>query len=67
MAPQRRSKKCVVAGLGGTPIAGDQLEDAHLYGCFQKFGYPKMDGLSWKTLLKWMIKGYQLFRKHPYG
>ena len=24
-----------------------------------------MDGLSWKTLLKWMIWGYQYFRKHP--
>ena len=25
------------------------------YGCFQTKGYPKMDGLQWKTLLKWMI------------
>ena len=25
------------------------------YGRFQNLGYPKMDGLEWKTLLKWMI------------
>ena len=25
-----------------------------------------MDGLYWKTLLKWMIWGYHYFRKHPY-
>ena len=25
-----------------------------------------MDGLQWKTLLKWMIWGYHYFRKHPY-
>ena len=39
---------------------------ASWYGCFQKYGYPKMDGLWWKTLLKWMIWGYHHFRKHPY-
>jgi len=26
-----------------------------------------MDGLQWKTLLKWMIWGYPYFRKHPNG
>ena len=26
-----------------------------------------MDGLWWKTLLKWMIWGYHYFRKHPVG
>ena len=25
-----------------------------------------MDGLEWKTLLKWMIWGYHYFRKHSY-
>ena len=25
-----------------------------------------MDGLSWKTLSKWMIWGYHYFWKHPY-
>ena len=25
-----------------------------------------MDGLQWKTLLKWMIWGYHYFRKHPF-
>ena len=25
-----------------------------------------MDGLEWKSLLKWMIWGYPYFRKHPY-
>ena len=34
-------------------------------GCFPKKGYPKMDGLWWKTLFKWMIWGYPYFRKHP--
>ena len=35
---------------------------------FPKIGvqYPKMDGLWWKTLLKWMICGYHYFWKHPY-
>ncbi len=28
------------------------------YGCFQKYWYPKMDGLQWKTLLKLMIWGF---------
>ena len=28
--------------------------------------YPKMDGLSWKTLLKWMIWGCHYFWKPPY-
>ena len=38
-----------------------------IYGCFQKQGYPKMDGLSWKTLLKWMIWGaHPYFWKPPY-
>ena len=32
-----------------------------LRGCFQEYWYPKMDGLYWKTLLKWMIWG-----AHPY-
>ena len=30
-------------------------------------GIPKMDGLQWKTLSKWMIWGYHYFWKHPYG
>ena len=29
--------------------------------------YPKMDGLQWNTLLKWMIWGYHYFWKHPHG
>ena len=34
---------------------------------FPKVGkHPKMDGLYWKTLLKWMIWGYHYFRKHPF-
>ena len=37
------------------------------YGCQpKKNGYPKMDGLYGKTLLKWMIWGYPYFWKHPY-
>ena len=35
-------------------------------GASKNYGCPKMDGLQWKTLLKWMIWGYHHFRKHPY-
>ena len=35
---------------------------------FPKIGVPpKMDGLWWKTLLKWMIWGYHYFWKHPHA
>ncbi len=35
--------------------------------CFQKYWYPKMDGLEWKTLLKWDDLGvFPYFWKHPY-
>ncbi len=33
---------------------------------FPRIGYPKMDGLKWKSLLKWMIWGYPYLWKHPY-
>ena len=33
---------------------------------FLKMGYPKIDGLQWKILLKWMIWGYPHFRKPSY-
>ena len=32
-----------------------------------KWGYPQMDGLQWKILLKWMIWGYPYFRRPPYS
>ena len=38
----------------------------YIYGGFLKWRYPKMDGLYWTTLLKWMIWGYPYFRKPPY-
>ena len=38
----------------------------YIYGGFHKWGYPKIDGLQWNTLLKWMIWGYPYFRKPPY-
>ena len=34
-------------------------------GVSKNSGTPKMDGLQWKSLLKWMIWGYHYFRKHP--
>ena len=34
---------------------------------FHKWGMPKMVGLQWKILLKWMIEGYPHFRKPPYN
>ena len=36
------------------------------FGCFRKKRYPKMDGLQWKTLFKWMIWGYHYSWKHPF-
>ena len=36
-------------------------------GRFLKWGYPRMDGSWWKSLLKWMIWGYPYFRKPPCG
>ena len=35
------------------------------YGSFLKW-YPKMDGLEWKTLFRWVIWGYHHLRKPPY-
>ena len=34
-------------------------------GVSKNKGYPKMDGLYWKTLLKWMIWGVPLFLETP--
>jgi hypothetical protein len=34
-------------------------------GGFLKWGYPKMDGLNGKIVLKWMTWGYPHFRKSP--
>ena len=34
-------------------------------GVSKNMRYPKMDGLSCKTLSKWMIWGYPYFRKPP--
>ena len=31
------------------------------FGCFHKWGYPKIDGLSGEIPLKWMIWGYHPF------
>ena len=35
------------------------------YGGFHKWGYPKIDGLQGKILLKWMIWGYPIYG-HPH-
>ena len=35
-------------------------------GVSKNRGTLKMNGLKWKTLLKWMIWEYPYFRKHPY-
>ena len=61
MANVRRAKLMLEADLKGSEGGGGLV-----YGCFQKQGYPKMDGLQGKTLLKWMIWGYHYFWKHPY-
>ena len=49
------------------PSPGTVSNNQSSFGCFQKYGYPKMDGLYWKTLLKWMIWGYPYFWKHPFA
>ena len=43
-----------------------RVDIGNYMGVSENYGYPKMDGLEWKTLLKWMIWGYHYFRKHPY-
>ena len=40
-----------------TSKAFQDLQVVALYGGFHKWWYPKMDGVYWKTLLKWMIWG----------
>ena len=42
-------------------------QQSFLVECFQQYGYPTMDGLEWKTLLKFMIWGYPYFWKQPVG
>ena len=37
-----------------------------MYGGFHKWGYPQMDGLSWKIPVKWMIWKSPHFRTPPY-
>ena len=56
-ATQRRD------GLARAP--SDPLADLSLRcflpwtnGGFHKWGYPKIDGLQWKILFKWMMSGY---------
>ena len=53
---------------GGTNLKHPKFHEKRLpfwkskqTGCFQKYGYPEMDDLQWKTLLKWMIWGYHYF------
>ena len=42
-----------------TPVADVELLEVSAFrpanGAFHKWGYPQMDGLQWKILLKWMI------------
>ena len=64
-----RSAWCVVS-IPKSPIKPLEIVSAFLpIWMFPQIGvpgYPKMDDLQWKTLLKWMIWGYHYFRKHPY-
>ena len=54
-------------GIYDGNLQATYLEGFYIW-VFPKIGVyiPKMDGLWWKTLLKWMIWGYHSFRKHPY-
>ena len=52
------------------PNRPDGAENTTTHGGFPQMGipypgYPKMDGLYWKGLLKWMIWGYPYFRETP--
>ena len=62
------SDGCDIPSWDSLPM-GDALEwllnlDLNIWG-FHEW-YPKMDGISWKILFKWMIWGYPYFRKPPY-
>ena len=50
--------------LGCLALAGPGIGQVQL-DVSKNNGIPKMDGLQWKTLVKWMIWGYPYFRKHP--
>ena len=59
---QRREKYHDIHLIGFFENTQSRMKDP--YGCFLKWGYPKMDDLQQKSLLKWMIWGYHHFRKH---
>ena len=58
---------CFHIRTGGSSTAYDWENMKTTKWMFPKIGGkpPKMDGLKWKTLLKWMIWGYHYFWKHP--
>ena len=55
-----------IVHLGSRKMTPNRGPISEGHGCFQKLGYPKLDGLEWKTLLKWMIWGYPYFWKPPH-
>ena len=59
---QRREKYHDIHLIGFFENTKSRMKDTN--GCFLKWGYPKMDDLQQKSLLKWMIWGYHHFRKH---
>ena len=54
---QRAKTMCTVCQLL------QKWEDMEVSWGFHKWGYPKMDGLQWNILSKWMIWRYKYFRK----
>ena len=47
--------------LVGLPFTTRIFGDMDAYGWFQKWGYPKKDGLQWKTLLNGWFGGTPIF------
>ena len=60
MLPLLREDQCRGIQNGGTLMENN-------WGTLHKWGIPRMDGLSWKTLFKWMLEGYPHLWKPPTG
>ena len=52
--------------VSGKPWTTRWAADGMIWG-FPSMGIPRVDGLLWETLLKWLIWGYPYFRKPSYG
>ena len=51
--------------LGDDQCGAEKKPKKHIIEGFQKWGYPKIEGLKQKIRLKWMLLGYPHFGKPP--